>query len=62
MVRRAADVGGALLAQQEQQLLHEAAHAREDDPVAAEHRRAGREVGPEQLVGGVDQVDLHRPG
>ena len=58
-VRGAADVGRALLAEQVQQLVAQARDAGEDDPVAAEDGRPGRVVGPEQLVGGVDEVELH---
>ena len=50
----------ALLAEQEQQLLDEPADARQRDAVAPEDRRPRREVRPEQLVGRVDEVDLHR--
>ena len=55
-----ADVGRALLAEHVEQLVDEPGDARQRDPVAPEDRRAGREVGPEQLVGRVDQVELHR--
>ena len=55
-----ADVRRALLAEQEQQLLDEAADARQLDRALPEDRRPGRVEGAEQLVGGVDQVDLHR--
>ena len=60
-VRRAPDVRGALLAQEEAQLLDEAGDAGQDHPVPAEDRRARREVRPEQLVGGIDEVELHVP-
>ena len=59
-VGRAADVGGTLLAQEVQQLVAQAGHAREHDPVPADDVRTGREMGPEQLVGGIDEVELHR--
>ena len=58
-VRGAADVRRALLAEQVQQLLDEPAHARQEDPLAAEHGRSRRVMGAEQLVGGVDEVEVH---
>ena len=57
-VGRAADVGRALLAQQVEQLVAQPGDAGQDDAVAAEDRRPRRVVGPEQLVGRVDEVDL----
>ena len=59
-VRGAADVRGALLAEQVQELVAQPRHAREVDAVPPEDRRPRREVRPEELVGGVDEVDLHR--
>ena len=59
-VRGAADVRGALLAEQVQELVAQPRDARQVDPVAAEDRRARRVERAEQLVGGVDEVDLHR--
>ena len=58
-VRGAADVRRALLAEQEQELVAQPGHARQRDAVAPEDRRARREVRAEQLVGRVDQVELH---
>ena|SRR5438132_568180 len=58
-VRRARDVRGAFFAEQEQQLLDEAGYAREDDPVAARHRRTRCVMRAEELVGRVDEVELH---
>ena len=60
LVRRAADVRRALLAQQVQQLVDEPGDAGQSaTPSRAEDRRPGRVVGAEQLVGGVDEVDSH---
>ena len=47
------------LVEQVAQLLDEAADAAQDHALATEDRRPGREVGPEQLVGGVDEMELH---
>ena len=58
-VRGAADMRGAFLAEEEQQLLDEPGDARQDDAVPSEDRRPRREVGPEQLVGRVDEMDVH---
>jgi hypothetical protein len=52
---------GAFLAEEEEQLLDEAGHARQRDPVAPEDRRARGEMRPEQLVGGIDEMELHDP-
>ena len=60
VVRGAADVGRALLAEEVQDLVAEPGDARQDHAVAAEDRRPRRVVGAEQLVGRVDEVDLHR--
>ena len=58
-VRGAPDVRGTFLAEQIEELLDEPADAAQDDPVAADDRRAGRVMRAEQLVGGVDEVELH---
>ena len=58
-VRGAPDMGGAFLAKEEEQLLDEPGHARQHDPVAPEHRRPRREMRPKQLVGRVDEMDVH---
>ena len=59
MVGRAADVGCALLAQEEQQLLDQAGDTREVAAVVPQDRRPGRVVRPEQFVRRVDQVQTH---
>ncbi len=61
-VRGATDVGRALFAQEEEELVAQARHARQRDPVATEDGRPRGEVGAEQLVGRVDQVELHGSG
>ena len=48
------------LAQQVEELLDEARHARQRDALVPEDRRSRREMGAEQLVGRVDEVELHR--
>ena len=58
-VRGAPDVRGTFLAQQVEQLFDEPADAAQDDPVAADDRRARGVMRPEQLVGRVDEVELH---
>ena len=58
-VRGAADVRGALLAEQVQELVAQPRDARQVDAVPAEDRRSRRVVRAEQLVRGVDEVELH---
>ena len=53
-------MGRALLAQQVEELLDEARDAGQDDPVPTDDRGTRRVMSPEELVGRVDQVDLHR--
>ena len=61
MVRRAADVRRALVAQQRQQRVEQADHRADVPAVRSRAPWARGVVGPEQLVRGVDEVELHRP-
>ena len=60
MVRGGAQMGDAVLAEQRQGALDDAQGGAHRLPVGAGMRRT-TEVRPEQLVGGVQQVELHAP-
>ena len=56
MVRGTADVRCALVAEQRQQRVEQPNHGADILAVPGSRRRPGRVEGPEQLVGGVDEV------
>ena len=59
MVSGAADVCRAFIAKQAQQGVHESHDRADVPPVSGDRSGPGRVVGAEQLIRGIDEMELH---